>query len=89
MRHDILELAAIPTERAALANVINEARHRRKIRRLKYWAALNLAAWAVIILLIYPSWHAGAAGPSGAVPSIYLPVVLSISVSEQQRIEVN
>jgi hypothetical protein len=53
-RHEILELPQVPRERPVLQNLINTARHNRRIRRLKYWAAGNLAAWGLYVLL---AWH--------------------------------
>jgi hypothetical protein len=53
-RHEILELPQVPRERPILQNLINTARHNRKVRRLKYWASANLVAWSIYVLLF---WH--------------------------------
>ena len=53
-RHEILELQQVPRERPVLQNLINTARHNRRVRRLKYWAAGNLVAWSIYVLAF---WH--------------------------------
>jgi hypothetical protein len=51
--HEILELPQVPRERPILQNLINTARHDRRVRRLKYWAAGNLVAWSIYVLTFW------------------------------------
>jgi hypothetical protein len=52
--HEILELPQVPRERPILQNLINTARHDRRVRRLKYWASANLVGWSIYVLAF---WH--------------------------------
>lgn len=52
-RHSIIELPSIPRERAALQQLINQARHELRISRLMRWAAINIVVWALIVLFVW------------------------------------
>jgi hypothetical protein len=70
-KHEILELPQVPRERPVLQNLINTARHNRRVRRLKYWAAGNLMAWSIYVLLL---WHPVTVVMATA-HTIYLPAI--------------
>lgn len=74
--HDILELPQIPRDRGALQTLLNEARHRRRVSRLARWAALNMVAWALLVVFVgSPAQHTAARPPVAATKTVYLPFV--------------
>jgi hypothetical protein len=70
--HEILELPQVPRERPILQNLINTARHSRRVRRLKYWAAGNLVGWSIYVLLF---WHPVTVVMATS-HTIYLPAII-------------
>jgi hypothetical protein len=76
LRHHILEVPRIPSNKNDLRTIIGEARAQRRKRNLTRWAALNLVAWGGYLLVFLPGANAE---PSAAVAlelfTVYLPVV--------------
>lgn len=76
MRHDILEIASVPRKQSELKALIGVARQNRRKSNLTRFAAANLVAWALIVLVL----HGCAGTPRVAVSQydLFLPVVITM-----------
>ena len=76
MRHDILEISAVPRKQAELRALVAVARQARRRQNLTRFVAANVAAWAAIVLMLHGCNSASPASVAVASYDVFLPVVM-------------